>query len=546
MLENKLQTLLFAHTRRKVELILSYLKKGREESKTVFGYRSGYLPAERREIEQKFKASEINVLVATNAMELGIDIGSLDVVIITGYPGSISSTRQQSGRAGRKGSASLTIFIATANLIDQFLIQNPEFLIESNPEEALIDPDNPYILLNHLKCALFEKPFSSLEAYGNLPQEQLDEFLNILQKYGMMHSSGEKMFWKGDTYPANSISLRSAGTSGYLLRADGNIIGTVDENSAFWMTHPDAVYLHGGESYLVQKLDREKHVAELFQQKTDYYTQSQTKTEFQLIELTDQQDSGRFIKFKGSLNVISQVTGYKKLKWFTNEILGYGEVELPPTEYITSGFWLGLKQELIEQLVDEEMWNNKTNYYGSNWEKVADSVRARDNNTCTSCGATGNESRKLDVHHKTPFKMFADPLKANQPDNLTTLCPSCHRKTEKQYQVQSGLAGLTYLLLNLSPVFLMCDITDIRAHSESSSKLAEGLPTVIFYDSVPGGIGLSDKLYRIFEQVMQKACEIVINCRCEDGCPACTGPVAEDGVGAKNIVKRILKLLLEI
>ncbi|MFC1887419.1 DEAD/DEAH box helicase [Candidatus Cloacimonadota bacterium] len=543
-LENNLQTLLFAHTRRKVELILSYLRSDRHASERIFGYRSGYLPAERRAIEKKFKQADINVLVATNAMELGIDIGSLDAVIITGYPGSISSTRQQSGRAGRKGSASITIFVATANLIDQFLVQHPEYLIDSNPEEALIDPDNPYLLLNHLKCALFEKPFSSLEAYGDLSRQQLSEYLELLKKYGMLHQSGEKMFWKGDTYPADSISLRSAGTSGYLLKCDGEIIGTVDENSAFWMTHPEAIYLHGGESYFVQQLDREKHIVQLVPLKTEFYTQSQAKTEFQLIELTKQEELDNINRFSGNLNVISQVTGYKKMKWFSNEILGYGEVDLPPTEYVTSGSWFSMKKDLIEKMVAQELWNNARNDYGPGWDTLADKIRARDDHVCTHCGTAEDQDRKLDVHHKVPFRQFSDPVKANAEENLITLCPSCHKKIEKQHHVQSGLAGLTYLLLNLAPVFLMCDRTDIRAHYESSSKLADNDPAVIFYDSVPGGIGLSDKLYTILDQVLKEGWDLVRNCSCDNGCPACTGPVAEYGEGAKHIVENMLRLIL--
>lgn len=543
-LEKKLQTLVFAHTRRKVELILSYLQQNRKGSNNIFGYRSGYLAEERRSIEKRFKQAEINVLIATNAMELGIDIGSLDAVIINGYPGSISSTRQQSGRAGRKGAPSLTIFVATSNLIDQFFIQHPEFLQDSNPEEALLDPDNPYILLNHLKCALFEKPFSDRETYGDLSQQQLSEFLGILKKYGMLRETGEKMYWKGDNYPADSISLRAAGASGYLLKAEGKVIGTVDENSAFWMVHPEAVYLHGGESYFVENLDREKYIADLIPLKTDYYTQSQTTTDFNLIELEKKEEKGRIVKFAGDLQVISQVTGFKKLKWFTNEILGYGEVDLPSVEYCTSGFWFSLKKDLVEKLIENKIWNNSKNQYGSEWKFIAERIRQRDGNICRECGLKGNDSKKLAVHHKIPFRQFDDPAEANLPDNLVTLCPGCHKKIESQYIIQSGLAGLTYLLLQLSPVFLMCDKTDIKAHFEVRSKLAANAPAVIFYDSIPGGIGLADKLFTIITKVLVKASDLIKNCSCKDGCPACTGPVAEHGAGAKKSVENMLNLLL--
>jgi len=544
LLEQDLQTLLFAHTRRMVELTLNYLRKDRKGTDKVFGYRSGYLPEERRSIEERFKKGEIKVLAATNAMELGIDIGGLDAVIIKGYPGSISSTRQQSGRAGRKGRSALTIYVATANLIDQFLVRHPEYLVDSNPEEALIDPDNPFILLNHLKCALFEKPFSSLEKYGDLSPEQLDEYLRILQKYGMLHKTGDRMYWKGGTYPAESISLRSAGVGGYILNCADKIIGTVDENSAFWMTHPDAVYLHNGETFLVNKLDLEKQIVDLVPLKTDYYTQSQSKTELDLIELEEQEESKNWVKYYGSLNVRSQVTGYKKMRWMSNEVLGYGEVELPAVEYVTSAFWLRLNKVLQEKLTKDMSWNNDPADYGKEWEEIAEKIRNRDEHTCQICGSKDTKNQ-LDVHHKTPLRTFADRAKAHDPDNLISLCRSCHQQVERRYQIQSGLAGLTYLLLSLAPVYLLCDRTDIRGHFEVKSKLTENDPAIILYEAVPGGIGLSSKLFRIWSQLGSAALEVVSQCDCRDGCPACTGPVADQGQGSKKIVVKILKYMLE-
>ncbi|HHE38291.1 MAG TPA: DEAD/DEAH box helicase, partial [Candidatus Cloacimonetes bacterium] len=539
--QEKGQTLVFAQSRRMVELIVTYLHKNIKSPETIHGYRSGYLPSERRKIEQNFREGKIRTTVATNALELGIDIGGLDTVIICGYPGSIASTKQQSGRAGRKGSSSLSILVVSSNLLDQYLASHPEYLLENSPEQALINPDNPFILLHHLQCAVFEKPFLNTESFGKLTSKIVGEYLEILQKYGKLFSSKNTFYWKSSSYPADDISLRTVGANEYILQSEGKTIGIVDEGSAFWMTHPQAVYIHNGESYLVRNLDQKDHLVELEKRKVDYYTQSQSKTEFELLKLKKEKEIKGGKKYYGQLNVTDQVVGYKKMKWYSNEILGYENLDLPASQMVTYGYWFSLSEKMVKQLEESNLWKKK-NDYGSDWKLISDHVRERDEYTCQNCQAIEKE-KHFDVHHKIPFRSFVSKKEANKLDNLITLCPACHREAEKQIFIQSGLAGLSYLLGNIAPLFLMCDRKDIRVHQEFASKLAVKRPTIIFNDSIPGGIGLSEKLFKIHQKLLEEAFSVVSNCECKDGCPACVGPVAENGMGAKDEVLEMLRLL---
>jgi DEAD/DEAH box helicase domain-containing protein len=536
------QTLIFAHTRRMVELVVTYLQKGLLAPEKIRGYRAGYLPAERRQIEQQLRSGQVQVVAATNAMELGIDIGGLDCVIINGFPNSIASTLQQSGRAGRAGKPSLTIFVATSQLIDQYLATHPEYLLEGSPEQALIDPDNALILLHHLQCAVFEKPFLSREKFGQVASEIVGDYLQILQKYGKLHYADDQYFWRSERYPAQEISLRNLGAGQFVLQEKQRTIGIVDQNSAYWMVHPQAVYLHDGNSYLVEKLDLENHIAHLRQEDSSYYTQALSQTEFELIKTKKSAAVPGAKKYFGQIKVLDQVTGYKRLKWNSNEILGYENLEMPQSKTITYGYWFSIKDKLVKQLVESGAWNNQANDYGSKWPQISRRIRERDQHRCQHCGIVETD-KAFDVHHLKPLKSFSSLQQANQAENLVTLCKACHRKAETKVYIQSGLAGLSYLLNNIAPLHLMCDITDIKAKFEAKSSLADAKPTLIFYDAMSGGIGLSEKLYQLHDKLLAQALQIVQECPCSEGCPACTGPVGEDGESAKSKVKQLLKLL---
>jgi len=538
------QSLIFSQSRRSIELILSYLRKKIDKKELVQGYRSGYLPSDRREIESKLRSGEIRTVVSTNALELGIDIGGLDNVLINGYSGSIASTRQQFGRAGRSGKEASCILVASSNLIDQYLVKHPEFLFEQNPEQALIDPDNPFILLHHLKCALFEKPFITGEKFGDLPEKVLDQYLQILQNYDLAYESDNKIFWKANSYPANEISLRTTGAGEFVLKCNDKTIGMVDESSAYWLTHPHAVYIHQGETFLVKKLDIPNKIVELIEKKTDYYTQTQCKTDFELIKLKQSEEIIGGEKFHGQIKVTDIVKGFKKQKWQTNEILGYEDLELPPQETITYGYWFGISEEVISKLTEKKMWNNKRNNYGAEWKGITEIVRTRDEHECQHCGVK-EEDKAFDVHHKIPFKQFATAKQANQLSNLITLCSSCHKKAERSFYVQSGLAGLAYLFRNIAPFFIMCDGKDIRVHSTNRIGLGTDDPGLVIHDAMPGGIGLSEKLYNLHYKLLWEAYTITNGCECENGCPSCVGPVAENGTGAKKQVIQIIKHLMK-
>lgn len=538
-----LQSLIFAHTRRMVEFVLSELREVCENGQEFRGYRSGYLAEERREIERSFREGDIRSLISTSAMELGIDIGGLDAVIINGYPGSITSVRQQSGRAGRQGEASLTIMVAASQLLDQYLVKHPEYLLERNPEAALIDPENPFILLRHLQCALFEKPFGEGEGFGRLTAGELEPFFKYMADNGYLHRRAGRIFWMADKYPAQEVSLRTAGSGEYLLQFNNKTIGTVDENSVCWLTHPEAVYLHSGEAYIVNSLDMEQKKVLLYEHKLDYYTQAQSNTEFTLEELLRTAEDDLRTVYLGNLLVIEQVTGYKKIKWTSNEVLGYGELDLPPRELHSRGFWLELSNELVELQELEGLWNNQAADYGQDWSAVSARVRERDGHACQVCGLT-LPGKALDVHHIRPLRTFADIRTANNPANLLTLCPACHRKVEKRIQVQSGLAGLAYLLGNIAPLFLMCDRSDYRVHSDPNSRLARGNAAVIFHEAHPGGLGLAEKLFEQQGHLLTAGWKVVTECDCQDGCPACTGPAAEAGSGSRKIVSAILRQLV--
>ncbi|MCF7920965.1 MAG: DEAD/DEAH box helicase [Candidatus Cloacimonetes bacterium] len=538
-----IQSLIFTQTRRMVELIVSYLQRKVEQPDDILGYRSGYLAEQRRAIEKSLKSGEISLVVATNALELGIDIGSLDAIIINGYPGSIASTRQQWGRAGRTGGSSLGILVAGSSLIDQYLVKHPAYLFAGSPEQALINPDNPFILLHQMECALFEKPFRSGESFGSLDAEDTGRYLDLLQKYGKVLKTGEQYLWKSDSYPASAISLRTTGAGEFLLLCRETIIGKVDEASAYWMVHPQAVYLHNGISYLVKDLDLEKKIAYLTEEGLDYYTQSISRTEYELLHLHEEVPEKGCSKSRGEVRVERQVTGFKQIKWGSQEILGQIGLDMPVRDMVTEAYWIAISDETVNTLKEKGYWNNVPNNYGIGWRKLTEKVRLRDDYTCQSCECA-ESGTAFHVHHKQPFRAYRNQYEANREENLVTLCPACHKLAEQEAYIQSTLAGMSWLLQNLAPLLLMCDWSDIQVNMDGRSSLADGKPAIIMHDSAPGGIGLSARLYDQHRYLMHQAQEIVENCTCTDGCPACTGPAAESGEGAKEKVRELLKLIV--
>jgi DEAD/DEAH box helicase domain-containing protein len=536
------QALLFTISRRSAELLYIYLQDKSRHSGKIQSYRSGYLPEQRRAIEQQLRDREIELVITTNALELGIDIGGLDAVFLNGYPGSISATRQQAGRAGRQGKSSFAALVAASTALDQYICQHPEYLWDRSPEQALIDPDNPEILRAHLLCAVFEMAMLKTEGFGSLTSDRILPHLQALVQEGKIRETGSRFTAALESYPAGEVSLRNA-PGQYLINYKDDLIGVVDEASAFWMAHPEAIYLQNGDTWLVNKLDIENKKIEVEPIRTNYYTQASRDTEIELTELHKQKAIPGGKKYFGKVEVTTQITGYKKLRWFTQEVIGYGELDLPPSELNTEAWWLSLSPDVVKRIKDLGLWRNESNDYGKAWDTYKQAIRARDKHRCRHCGIEETD-KPFDVHHVIPFRKFDKPEQANHPDNLVTLCARCHRLAEQQVHIQSGLAAVSYLLGNIAPFFLMCDITDLGFHSEHESPLGEGCPVVVIYDNFPGGIGLSKKLYEINDTLIKAAYEQVSACSCAEGCPACTGPVAENGLGAKQHAKAILAELL--
>ena len=558
LLANDIQSVVFARSRRSVEMILTYLQppsppsplpmgEGHRAEGRIRGYRSGYLPGQRREIEKGLRDGTVRAVIATNALELGIDIGGLGAALLVGYPGSIASVYQQSGRAGRGEAPALSVLVASANPLDQFLAHHPDYFFGRSPEQGLVNPDHLLILLNHLRCAMFELPFQKGEGFGSLDADHVREFLDVLASNNEAHLSQEKYFWMSDSYPAANVSLRAASPENVVLQTTETsdsapqVIGEVDRTSAYWMVHPRAVYLHEGQQYFVHELNLERNIATLTAVALDYYTEPQSEDEIQILSEAEWAEVKGGKKGYGEIQVTTQVVGFKKLRWLTRENLGEEPLDLPPTELQTTGYWLSLSDTTVEALRLSGAWTNDPNDYGPDWPRIRLAVRTRDGFRCQVCGASEN-GREHDVHHKIPFKAFTSVAEANRLDNLITLCSSCHRKAEQNVRIRSGLAGLSYALSQLAPLFLMCDSGDLGVHTDAAGTIL-GHPSVVLYDQVPAGIGFSQKLFEIHDELIARTLELVSECECKDGCPSCVGPGGENGYGGRQETIAILKEL---
>lgn len=538
-LRTNLQAILFTGSRRSVELIYRYLVDDKKVADKIRSYRSGYLALERRKVEKELREGKIGLVISTNALELGIDIGGLDAVFLNGYPGTICATRQEAGRAGRKGNPSFCILEAGSNPLDQYICQHPEYIYENNPEQALIDPNNSEILRMQLLCAISEMTFKEGENFGALSFAEIQGYLYSLLDEGLIKHISDRYIGISNSYPAADVSLRNAGNQFQIL-ADNELVGWVDSGSVKWMTHPEAIYLHQGETWIVKELDfgQKKVILEPIQ--VNYYTQAIQYTEIGLDDLLKLENVTGGRKHFGKVTVSRTITGFKKLRFYTLEVLEQEELDLPPEVMQTQAYWISLSGETVEKIRNQGLWANDKNDYGPQWEKLTEKIRQRENYRCRNCGVTGD----LEVHHIIPFRRFDDPDEANDPDNLVALCPRCHKLAETRVHIQSGLAALAYLLGNLAPFFVMCAPQDLGIHSEDKSPLALGNPVIAIYDNIPGGIGLSGKLYELHNQLLYAAIDRVQGCSCENGCPSCVGPVAENGLGAKEEAIAILKELI--
>jgi DEAD/DEAH box helicase domain-containing protein len=343
MLKEGISTIAFVKARTQVEVLASYWKNGvPERMRTqVVGYRGGYLPNERRQIERDLRNGIIRGVVSTNALELGVDIGSLDASITVGYPSSIASFRQQSGRAGRRMGLSASFFIANASALDQYMVTHPEAVLEGSPESARVYPENLLILCDHLKCAAYELPFAQDESFG---VETTSELLDYLVGHRVLHQGADgKYFWMSDTLPSHGVSLRSAAQDNVVIidqtRAKPLVIGETDRFSALTTLHEEAIYLHQSKSFQVEKLDLENGKAFVRAVEADYYTDAELAVRLRVLDVLEEQPTPTAVHCTGEVMVNAMATLFKKIKFETHENLGWGKIHLPEAELHTMAYW---------------------------------------------------------------------------------------------------------------------------------------------------------------------------------------------------------------
>ena len=519
-LKHDLQTMVFANSRLHTEIILTYLQQANPQlpgrAETIRGYRGGYLPNERREIERGLREGRIRGVVTTSAMELGIDVGSLDTVVMAGYPGTIAATWQRAGRAGRRSGSSCAVLVASSSPLDQFIVRHPDYFFGNTPEHAFIQPDNLEILINHLKCAAFELPIGPQERFGDV---DLRDLCARLAEAGYLHLAGENYHWTNEAYPADTISLRSVTSDNFVIidiTGQPLVIGEVDFPSALTTVHEKAIYLHGGQQYHVEHLDFKERKAYVKQVEVDYYTDAIRYTQVRVLEVaataTKSEDSSScdladmgsssagplqpqmaHSWSHGDVLVRSQVVGFKKIKFFTNENVGAGQLELPENEMHTTSYWLTLDRPLLESL---------------------------------------------------PYTIS---------------------------ERQSGMFGLLHALETVATLLLMCDARDLgtaigerppapdadeivvlseakdlRANARNPWMSGEKEffePNLYLFDAYPGGIGFSEPLFRAHELLVHKTRELIRACPCEQGCPSCVGPAGDLAPRAKEAALAILDRL---
>ncbi len=361
-LKRNLQLIVFAQSRLSTEILTTYLKDDFEDApgapERIRGYRGGYLPMRRREIEKGLREGAVRAVVSTNALELGIDIGALDVSVMAGYPGTIAATWQRAGRAGRRASRSAAVMVASSAPLDQFVVRNPAYFFDASPERALIDPDNLHVLVDHIKCAAFELPFSAAEAFG---RHDVQEILSLLAEQGLVHLSGDagderaRWMWTNESYPADAVSLRSISSDNFVVvdvTDESRVIGETDFTSGPATLHPKAIYIVEGQLFQVERFDFEGRKAYVRHVDCDYYTDAITYTRVTSLDTFETDGSARqpAVHAHGEVHVVSRVVGFKKIKFYTNENVGSGELDLPEQQMHTTAYCLTIPEGVMSLL----------------------------------------------------------------------------------------------------------------------------------------------------------------------------------------------------
>jgi DEAD/DEAH box helicase domain-containing protein len=497
-LQRDLQLIVFAQSRLATEILTTYLKDdfdrapGRGER--VRGYRGGYLPNRRREIERGLREGAVRAVVSTSALELGVDIGALDVSVMAGYPGTIAATWQRAGRAGRRAGRSAAVLVATSAPLDQFIIRHPSYFFDASPEHALIDPDNLHILVNHIKCAAFELPFTA-ESFG---RHDLCDVLTVLEEQGLVHRStthadeqnspSDMWHWTSESYPADAVSLRSVSSDNFVVvdtTTEPRVIGETGFTSGPSTLHPKAIYLVEGKLYQVERLDFEGRKAFVREIDCDYYTDAITYTRVTILDTfaAAWDSTGVPVASHGEVHVVSRVVGFKKIKFYTNENVGSGELDLPEQQMHTTAYWLTIPPTVMGVL-----------------PYTADDRRD---------GVVG-----------LAFAM-------RQVAQLLLMCDN--------HDIGISIDGDDEIAPLVSRS--AADAQELRRQSAS--------PRVFIYDNYPGGIGFSEPLYRMHSALITATRRLIADCECESGCPGCVGPIGNAGSLAKAAALKILELLVE-
>ena len=463
------QTIVFGRSRVAVEILLTGLREALREGfgprSRIRGYRGGYLPTERRSIERGLREGEVLGVVATNALELGVDIGRLDVSILAGYPGSIAATWQQIGRAGRRQATSVAVLVASPSPVDQYVIHHPEFLLGGRPEEARLDPDNLHVLLAHLRAATFERPFEPGEVFGPGP---VDDLLAFLAEEGHVRQADDgRWYWSSENFPASEISMRAAAPENVVIIDTTpdrpRVLGEVDLFSAQVLVHQHAIYIHESVQYHVDRLEWGERKAYVHKVDIDHYTYANRAVTLKPLDVFADEPATGGQRIHGEVMVASLVTLYKKLKFGTDENVGWGPIDLPEIELQTTAYWLTAEATV------------------GAWRR-----------------------NELDV----------------------------------------ALLGAGRAIQTVASILLMVDPRDLGLVTQVRSPHSE-LPTIYLYEAIPGGVGLSARLWERHAELISGATDLIAACSCESGCPACTGPRLEPELDAKALALRLLAELAE-
>ncbi len=503
-IKSGLKTLVFAQTRLMVEVLTKYLKDifdhDPRKPPRIRAYRGGYLPTERREVERAMRAGNIDGIVSTSALELGVDIGALDVVILNGYPGSVAATWQRFGRAGRRQQPSLGVLVASSQPLDQYVVRHPDFFADASPEHARIAPDQPLILFDHIRCAAFELPFIASEPFG--PIDPL-VFLEALAESEVIHQEGDRWEWIADSYPANAVSLRSVADGNFVVvdKTDGKqqIIAEVDYSAAALTLYEGAIHMVQSTPYQVERLGWEGRKAYVTRTHVDYYTDSIDYTKLKVLDRFDGGVAGRGDSHHGEVHVVRRVSGYKKIRYYTHENIGYGPVNLPDQELHTTAVWWQLPQATL----------------GKAFASKQDAL-------------DGFLGAAYALHVVATVAVMADAR-------------------DLQKAVGNG-DGAWFAVADQTG---RGQLRGVEEGEEGAVELQQAfVPTVYLYDNFPGGVGLSEPLWLRQAELLQRADELVRRCDCSAGCPACVGPVLaahEEGKGEspKSLALTVLALLFD-